>query len=175
MGISSLGQSAYMEDLRYNNNSRKDTSMEKLESKTVVQIGIIVRNAAKTAENYADIFDIPMPEVVTIADESISNTRYLGKPTDAIGKAAFFDMGTVQIELIEPIGGPSTWQEFLDEHGQGIHHVALKVQDINQTNELLDQKQIPLIQSGAWDGGEYTYFDATEKLGLILEILKINE
>ncbi|MBN1303570.1 MAG: VOC family protein [Anaerolineales bacterium] len=146
-----------------------------MENKTVVQIGVIVRDAASAAHMYADLFEMPVPQVVIIADDPDANTRYRGQPSNAIGKAAFFDMGSVQLELIEPIGGPSSWQDFLEEHGQGIHHIAIKVQDLQQTGKLLNSKAIPMIQSGAWPGGEYAYFDGTEKLGLFLEILQIDQ
>ena len=47
---------------------------------------------------------------------------------DANCQMAFFDVGEAcQIELIQPNGVKSTWQDFLDEHGEGIHHLAFKV------------------------------------------------
>jgi len=148
--------------------------MNSLENNVVVQIGIIVRDAEKAAAHYAEVFGIPKPEVVTIADEPISNTIYRGAPSGATGKAAFFDMGTVQMELIEPVGGPSTWAEFLETRGEGIHHVAFKVQDFEATQAMLSGKGMPVIQSGAWTGGRYAYIDSAAQLGTILEILNFD-
>jgi methylmalonyl-CoA/ethylmalonyl-CoA epimerase len=52
-------------------------------------------------------------------------------------KIAFFQCGEVMIELIEPTGpGPS--QEFLDTHGEGLHHICYEVSDIDQA--LTDAK-----------------------------------
>ncbi|MBN2385986.1 MAG: VOC family protein [Anaerolineales bacterium] len=145
--------------------------MDNLENNIIVQIGIIVKDAEKTAARYAEIFGFPKPEVVLIANEPIANTIYRGRPSDASGKAAFFDMGAVQMELIEPIGGPSTWEEFLRTRGEGIHHIAFKVQDFETTNDLLAGKGMAVIQSGAWTGGRYAYLDSAAQLGTILEIL----
>jgi len=37
---------------------------------------------------------------------------------------AFFELGSVQIELIQPDENPSVWREDLDKNGEGIHHIA---------------------------------------------------
>jgi methylmalonyl-CoA/ethylmalonyl-CoA epimerase len=85
--------------------------MNKLDSSTIVQIGIIVKDAEKTASAYAGVFGIPKPAIVPIADDAFARTNYHGEPSTAKGKAAFFDLGPVQMELIEPVGAPSTWEE----------------------------------------------------------------
>ena len=100
--------------------------MDKLNSSVVVQIGLIVKDVLKSAHYYAEVFGIPEPEVVPIASDAFANTNVRGKASTARGKAAFFHLGTVEMELIEPVGGPSTWNEFLQTHGEGIHHLAIK-------------------------------------------------
>ena len=145
--------------------------MNKLDSNVIVQIGIIVTDIEQKARNYAEIFGIPVPKVVTIADEPISNTQYRGKPSSATGKAAFFDLGAIQMELIEPVGGPSTWEEFLRTHGEGLHHIALRTENMAEAVQLLESKGLEAVQSGAWDGGQYTYIEGTKQLGTILELL----
>ncbi|MFH1523892.1 MAG: VOC family protein [Chloroflexota bacterium] len=145
--------------------------MNKLDSTTVVQIGIIVKDAEKTASHYAEVFGIPKPTVVPIGDDSFANTNYRGQSSTAKGKAAFFDLGPVQMELIEPVGAPSTWEEFLRTHGEGIHHIALKTQDMDAAREFLAAEGMETIQHGGWDGGQYTYIESTKQLGTILELL----
>lgn len=145
--------------------------MDKMDSHVIVQIGIIVRDAEKTAGRYAEVFGIPKPAVVPIAADSFANTVYRGQPSTAKGRAAFFDLGPVQVELIEPVGAPSTWEEFLRTHGEGIHHIAFKTGDIEGAGALLDSQGMPVIQSGGWDGGRYAYIDSAAQLGTILELL----
>jgi methylmalonyl-CoA/ethylmalonyl-CoA epimerase len=145
--------------------------MNKLDSTTVVQIGIIVKDVEKTASAYAGVFGIPKPAVVTIANDAFAHTDYRGGPSSAKGKAAFFDLGPVQMELIEPVGAPSTWEEFLRTHGEGLHHVAFRTQDMGEAREFLESKGMETIQQGGWDGGQYAYMDGSESLGLILELL----
>lgn len=145
--------------------------MEKLDNPAVLQIGIIVRDVARAARHYAEVFGIPLPEVIEIAGDSFAHTIYRGQPSEAKGKAAFFDLGALQMELIEPVGGPSTWEEFLRTKGEGIHHIAFKVNEMPAAVEFLKGKGMEVIQSGGWDGGQYAYLDASAQLGVILELL----
>jgi catechol 2,3-dioxygenase-like lactoylglutathione lyase family enzyme len=149
--------------------------MTNLDSTTVVQIGIIVKDAEKTASAYAEVFGIPKPAVVLIADDSFANTNYRGQPSTAKGKAAFFDLGPVQMELIEPISTPSTWEEFLRTHGEGIHHIAFKTYNMELAREFLASKGMETIQHGGWDGGRYAYVDCSKQLGTILELLQFDK
>ena len=81
-------------------------------------------------------------------------------------------MGNLQIELIQPLGGKSTWQEFLDKNGEGIHHIAFSVKNINGVEKKFELQGMPTVQNGGWDGGAYSYIDASESLGCILELLE---
>ena len=149
--------------------------MNKLDSSTIVQIGIIVKDAEKTASAYAEVFGIPKPAIVPIADDAFAKTNYRGQPSTAKGRAAFFDLGPVQMELIEPIGAPSTWEEFLRMHGEGIHHVAFKTMDMQAAQKFLASNGMETVQHGGWDGGQYAYVDCSETLGTILELLHFDK
>ncbi len=149
--------------------------MNKLDSNAVIQIGLIVKDVQKTARHYAEVFGFPVPVVVPIADDAFAKTEYHGKPSSARGKAAFFHLGSVEIELIEPVGAPSTWEEFLRIHGEGLHHLAVKTEKMSQAQEFLAAAGMETIQQGGWDGGQYAYVDATDQLGLILELLHFDK
>jgi methylmalonyl-CoA/ethylmalonyl-CoA epimerase len=149
--------------------------MNKLDSSTVVQIGIIVKDAETTATAYAEVFGIPKPAIVLIADDSFANTNYRGHPSTAKGKAAFFDLGPVQMELIEPVGAPSTWEEFLRTHGEGLHHIAFKTRNMGDVQEFLASRGMETIQQGGWDGGQYAYVNCSKQLGTILELLHFDK
>jgi 4-hydroxyphenylpyruvate dioxygenase-like putative hemolysin len=55
---------------------------------------------------------------------------------------------SVTIELIEPVGGPSTWQDFLETKGEGIHHIAFEIKRMEKKIRLLAGKDMPLLQTG---------------------------
>ena len=110
---------------------------------------------------------------VSIAESHFSKpTRYKGNPSDAKAKLVFFAMDNLQIELIQPLGGESTWQEFLDKNGEGIHHIAFAVKNIDGVEKQFELQGMPTVMNGGWDGGAYSYIDASENLGCILELLE---
>src|SRR5512144_2874176 len=104
------------------------TTANGLGTLTVTQIGIVVRNIDTSRQAYADVFGVPVPPANLTDPLEQAHTEYRGQPSEARAKLAFFKFGQVSIELIEPVGGPSTWQEFLDTHGEGVHHIAFNIQ-----------------------------------------------
>jgi methylmalonyl-CoA/ethylmalonyl-CoA epimerase len=143
----------------------------KLDSAVIVQIGIVVRDIRQAARAYAAAFGIPEPEIAPIAADEFAHTLYQGEASNATGLGAYFTMGNIEMELIQPLGGPSTWEEFLRTHGEGIHHVAVKTDDMEASKQLLASQGMETIQQGGWDGGQYAYVEATSQLGMILELL----
>ena len=100
-----------------------------------------------------------------------AQTEYRGQPSPARAKLAFFDLGQVSLELIEPIGGPSTWQEHLDAHGESLHHIAFQIQGMQDNGFYLDAHGIPVVQRGEYKGGHYAYVDGTQALSVVIELV----
>jgi len=148
-----------------------DGNVNKLSCRTVCQIGLVVRDVEKSARAYADLLGVDVPGWIITGPQRETNSRYHDKPTDARAKLAFFQMDNISIELIEPVDGPSTWQEFLDTKGEGVHHIAFHVEDMDGHVAMLGDKGMPLAQRGDFTGGGYTYIDSGKKLGVILELL----
>lgn len=143
-----------------------------LGTNVICQVGLIVKDIERSAEAYSQIFGVPKPPIVVTDEPEFAHTKYRGEPTNARAKLAFFEMGQVSLELIEPIGHPSTWQEFLDEQGEGVHHIAFIVKNTDEVVEFLAGKGIEVIQQGDYTGGRYTYVDSVPVLGVVLELLE---
>ena len=141
-------------------------------SKTVTQVAIIVKDIDKARIAWAQTLGIKPPEVSVASGHSSRPTLYNGKPSDAKAKLAFISMDNLQIELIEPMGGKSTWQDYLDNNGEGIHHIAFSVKDINGMEKKFRMQEMPTVMSGGWDGGAFSYISAEKQLGCILELLE---
>jgi catechol 2,3-dioxygenase-like lactoylglutathione lyase family enzyme len=144
----------------------------KLGSTIVAQIAIMVHDIEKTAATYAGIFGVDIPKIIITDTVDKARTNYRGQSTSAQAKLAFFDMGQVQLELIEPIGGPSIWQEHLDAKGESVHHIAFWIKDTDGVKTFLAQHNIEAVQQGYFTGGMYTYFDSAPQLGVMLELLE---
>jgi len=142
----------------------------------VTQIGILVNDIEKAAQDYSDLLGVEKPQIVMTATPDIAKTQYLGKATPARTKQAFFHVGpNVDIELLEPDHEPSTWRHDLDTYGEGIHHIAFVVNGMEKVVQALDRKGLKEIQKGEWKGGRYSYIDAKDTLKLTLELLEIDK
>ena len=72
-------------------------------------------------------------------------------------KVAFLQAGEAKLELLEPLSAESAVAKFIEKRGEGIHHVALGVEDITERIRELKEHGIRMIQDapkrgagGAW-------------------------
>jgi len=139
---------------------------------TIVQIGVVVKDIEKASAAYADLLGVAVPKWSWTDTEDKAHTQFKGKPSPARAKLAFIELKNITLELIEPDRNPSTWREFLDAKGEGVHHIAFEIKGMDKKTALLAKKGMPLLQKGDYEGGRYAYIDGAAKLGLILELLE---
>ena len=138
------------------------------------QIGMIVKDIEETKKKVAAFYGIEAPATVGGGDYAITKTLYKGEPApDANCKLAFFEMGNIQLELIEPNEYNSTWRDHLVEAGEGMHHLGFIVDDIFKRMEMMKEAGYELTQFGYYgDGnGAYAYFDCRKDLKCFVELL----
>jgi methylmalonyl-CoA/ethylmalonyl-CoA epimerase len=138
----------------------------------VTQIGVVVHDIEKASQAYAEFLGIDKPQWFLTDTVDKAHTVFKGNSTDARAKLAFFELQNITIELIEPVGGPSTWQEFLENKGEGIHHIAFEIKGMEKKVDLLTAEGLSLLQKGDYEGGRYCYMDGESRLSLILELLE---
>lgn len=143
-----------------------------LGNNVVTQVGIIVRDIETKARAWSEILGLPMPEIIITDTVDKAQTEYNGKSTPARAKQAFFHTGQLDVDLIEPIDGPSTWKDQLDQHGDSLHHIAFQVKGMQEKVAYLGSKGVPLLQRGEYTGGRYAYLDGIAQLGTVLELLE---
>lgn len=147
-------------------------SKTNLGSNTLAQVALVVKDIEASARKFADLLGQPFPNIIITEPGLNANMTYQGQPSNAQAKLAFFQLGQVQLELIQPLGGESTWQEALDKKGEGIHHIAFWVEGMQESVDFLKERGIPMIQRGDMGPGQYAYFDAEGVLGITLELLE---
>jgi catechol 2,3-dioxygenase-like lactoylglutathione lyase family enzyme len=136
-----------------------------------IQVAIIVKDIEKAAKYWCDLFDVPMPEIKIQERGPREGTNYRGNPANYGLKLASIqakDRGFI-IELHEPTGGDSSFQEFLDRHGEGVHHLGFEVGEKRDAiiGEL-EEKGFGIRTVGK--NKTWTIVDAEEKLGVNLNI-----
>ncbi|BFT70886.1 VOC family protein [Paenibacillus sp. P36] len=137
----------------------------------VCQIAMIVRDVEKATHRFAELLGVPAPTIIMANEDGSDTVSYMGKPTQGRVRLSFFHMENVVIEFIEPTDDPSTWKEFLETKGPGVHHIAFKAKNrMLETAAKLEEFGFPLIQNG----NKYAYVESTDDLGVILELLDID-
>ncbi len=147
-------------------------STSPLGTNTVTQIGLIVSNIEETVQAWSALLGVPAPEIQITDTVDVAHTEYRQQPSPARAKLAFFHLGQVDLELIEPIGEPSTWRDQLEEHGPSLHHIAFQVKGMADRLEALASHDLALLQRGDYTGGRYAYLDGRNRYGAILELLE---
>jgi catechol 2,3-dioxygenase-like lactoylglutathione lyase family enzyme len=137
----------------------------------ITQYAYVVRDAKKVSAFYESLGFGGMP-----IDHNLSvNRNYRGQPGKFEMFLGWWRWGGVTFEWIHPLVGPSVYHEFLDRHGEGFHHLAFDVKDMDEAVKLLESKGAPACQTGGWDSpgskGRFAYLDTEPHGGAMIELL----
>ncbi len=147
-----------------------------IDTNVLTQVAFIVKDIEKTKVKFAEFFGVETPNHFDGGKFEVTGTTVMGQPSPKANcLMAFFNAGpNVAIELIQPNGVKSTWQDFLDEHGEGIHHIAFNIKGMDGKVQTLESHGMKCVQRGKYGdgGGEYAYLDATDDLKCIIELLE---
>ena len=141
--------------------------VEKISLSKIVQIGIVVKDVDKAVEYYSKKFNMG-PFRVVIAKRSGALVH--GKPMDYAQKIAFTQLGDIQIELMQVIEGRPIQKEFLEEKGEGLHHLCFRVEDLDAEIAKWEKQGIKCIQRSKPPGPGFAMMDTTEVGGTIFEL-----
>jgi catechol 2,3-dioxygenase-like lactoylglutathione lyase family enzyme len=147
-------------------------SKEKVVARQMHQVCVVVRDLQAAVERYWNLFGIGPWQFYTFRAPELTDPVIHGKPQPYSMRIALAYMGDVQWELIQPLSGPSIYQEFLDDHGEGVHHVALGVDDYDDTIAAMRKQGVDVLMSGCWNGTGFSYLDTEKNLGVIVELFK---
>ena len=99
--------------------------------KKIEHIGIAVRSLEKSNELFASLFGKPHYKVEEVKSENV--------------KTSFFKSGPNKIELLEATNPESSIAKFIDKKGEGIHHIAFAVSDINSEIKRLQKEGFTVL------------------------------
>jgi methylmalonyl-CoA/ethylmalonyl-CoA epimerase len=143
--------------------SMNKRAAKKVEMPPLAQVGIVVRDVEKTMDFYTAAFGFgPW----TIFDE-IPNPGFKVK-------IAMAQSGQVQLELIQVLEGESLHSKFLKEKGEGLHHLAFFVVDIDKELARLTKLGITPYESAkvpGFDAG-FAYLNTDKIGGVMFELLQ---
>lgn len=94
-------------------------------------IGVAVNSNAEGKSFWSDVLGLPFEGEETVETQKV--------------KTAFFPVGQSEVELLESTAADGPVAKYIEKKGQGVHHVALRVADIDQALAELKEKEIALI------------------------------
>lgn len=109
--------------------------------KKIDHIGIAVHDMDEGLRVFQDVFGLKPIKIETLEDISV--------------KIAFLPLGEVLIELLQPTApGAGRIGQFLQEKGPGFHHIAYRVESIDQALATLKAQGVPLRDDAPRPGGD---------------------
>ncbi|MEM2119310.1 MAG: methylmalonyl-CoA epimerase [Candidatus Bathyarchaeia archaeon] len=128
----------------------------------VEHVGVAVKNLDEAINVYRDILGFELKGVHVLAERKV--------------KVAFFSTGgQTSIELVEPLSNDSPVAKALETRGEGIHHIAIEVENIEKALEKLKQKNVTLVDEtpkmGA-EGKRIAFVHPKSTKGVLMELVE---
>ncbi len=167
---------------------------EETKNWTFHHLGVIVADMDRAVEYYRSLgfIDFPPPAPVpatppatwqefSVYGEAVIKGGQLlvpAKPGAKPGMIKWCWVGTIALELTLPGDGAfrTVHNDFLDNVGEGIEHIAYGVapENFEEEVEKMKAKQLPIVMSGEQsNGGGFIYFDTRRVGGIITELMKV--
>ena len=111
-----------------------------MEISHIEHIGIAVENLTESIKYYEKVLGMSCYSIEEVEDQKV--------------KTAFFQVGNTKIELLESTDADGPIGKFIEKRGQGIHHMAFAVNNIEKSLEEVEEKGIRLIDKTPRKGAE---------------------
>jgi catechol 2,3-dioxygenase-like lactoylglutathione lyase family enzyme len=134
------------------------------------QVAYVVADLDRALPRYAALYG-----PFEVATSPLPDCTIRGRTADCVLKLAVNRSGPVEIELIEVVEGETTHSEHLAAHGEGLHHVRFRVDDLDaKLGELEDAGYTTVLQKRFGPTVAFAYLEAPEALGgSVIELLQM--
>lgn len=125
----------------------------------IEHIGIAVYNLEKAISFYEKLFNLKCYKIEEVDDQKV--------------RTAFFKIGATKIELLESTDPEGPIGRFIEKRGEGVHHIAFAVKDIEEQLKCTEKKGIKLIDPVPRKGAEglnIAFLHPKSTSGVLIEI-----
>jgi len=139
----------------------------------LVQVCVVVRNLDATMKNYVELARIGPWAVYDFGPPDVTDILVRGKPATYRVRLALTYTKDRMWEIIQPVG-PSIYQEFLDERGEGMHHtlVAHAGRRFDDVVEHFRARGCETLMTFRFRGIRFAFIDAMRELKMYVEVLE---
>ena len=106
----------------------------------IEHIGIAVKNLDAAIKYYEEVLGLKCYAVEEVKEQKV--------------KTAFFKLGQTKIELLESTSDDSSVAKFIEKRGEGLHHLAFAVNNVDKSLQEAKSKGIKLIDNSPRKGAE---------------------
>lgn len=138
------------------------------------QVAFVVRDLRAAQRFFGDKMGVPRFYVIEDFGKIATEKTFRGRPAEHNFSIALAYSGNTQIELIQHLSGETTYKEFLERKGEGLHHLGFFLHEKAQYDAALGELErsgYPVLQSGRMGDARYTYFDTEAAIGALMEIV----
>jgi methylmalonyl-CoA/ethylmalonyl-CoA epimerase len=138
------------------------------------QIAWVTRDLEKSMKAWVDNLQVGPWTVLTFTEKTLKYLEVDGQRVTEPFKflIGISWIGEVQVELIQPVYGPTIYEAFIQKHGEGLHHIKERISQDN-TEEVLKEyreKGIEVTQTGQFREDFHYYLNTQPKLDFVLEL-----
>lgn len=138
----------------------------------VFQIGYVVPDLHAAIRFFKDTLGVR--DFMVWENLMLDDQTYNGAPGDYVQSIAFGYLGDLQVELIQPLSGESTYSAYLRQNPRGgVQHVGILVDDFDAAVAAMTARGFEAVQSGCHGETKLVYFDTGEASGTLTEIITI--
>lgn len=106
----------------------------------IEHIGIAVKNLEEAIKYYENVLGLTCYAIEEVKDQKV--------------RTAFFKIGQTKLELLESTSSDGPVAKFIEKRGEGVHHIAFAVKEIEQALQEVEQKGVRLIDQNPRKGAE---------------------
>jgi hypothetical protein len=138
----------------------------------IIQVGILVRDVEETARKLEKLIGIGPFQIL---EPEYRDLTLHGKPGRFKIRIGLANAGPIQIELMQPLSGETIYDEYARRKGHGLHHLAIRAENMDQSITDMKARGFKVIQSGNRPGVKWAYLDTEEQTGVIFELVEKKE
>jgi len=127
--------------------------------KKIDHIGVVVNDIEEALQVYQQALGLTLAKIQDRPDQAV--------------RIAFLPIGESEIELVQPVTGDSGVARFLQKRGEGIHHICLEVDDIEQALANLQERGLQLIDETprtGFQGEKFAFIHPKSTHGVLIEL-----
>ena len=123
-------------------------------------VGVAIKDIDAALKLFQQVFGTPPSEVEELADQGV--------------RATLIQVGQTRLELLEPLSEESAVGRFIQRRGEGLHHLALNVDDIAGKLEVLKTLGVRLVDQEPREGlsGRIAFVHPNSVFGVLTELVE---